>query len=110
MLNGEPLEGGTIQFTSLGEKKSNGGAMINGGQYSISQEKGLLPGSYHLEIYAPDNAAKPIFYRSSPDSPGVRTQPERVPAEYNVNSKKTIEVKADGDNRFDFDIQGKATK
>jgi hypothetical protein len=109
-LNGEPLDGGSIQFTSLGEKKMNGGAMINGGQYNIPQEKGLLPGTYHLEIYAPDNAAKPILYRSSPDSPGVMTQPERVPPEYNISSKKTIEVKPGGDNRFDFDIQGKGTK
>lgn len=109
-LNGEPLDGGSIQFTSLGEKKMGGGAMVNGGAYSIAADKGLLPGTYHLEIYAPDNAAKPIFYRPSPDSPGVRTQPERVPPEYNVNSKKTIEVKPDGDNHFDFDIQGKGTK
>jgi hypothetical protein len=109
-LNGEPLDGGSIQFTSLGEKKMNGGAMVNGGSYSISQDKGLLPGNYHVEINAPDNAAKPIVYRSSPDSPGVVTQPDRVPAEYNVNSKKSVEVKPDGDNHFDFDIQGKGTK
>lgn len=109
-LNGEPLDGGSIQFTSLGEKKMNGGAMVNGGAYSIAQEKGLLPGSYHVEINAPDNAAKPIVYRNSPDSPGVVTQPDRVPPEYNVNSKKTIEVAPSGDNRFDFDIQGKPSK
>jgi hypothetical protein len=110
ILNGEPLDGGSIQFTSLGEKKMNGGAMVNAGSYSIPQNKGLLPGTYHVEINAPDNTAKPIVYRSSPDSPGVVTQPDRVPAEYNVNSKKTIEVKPDGDNHFDFEIQGKATK
>ena len=109
-VNGEPLDGGSIQFTSLGEKKMNGGAMVNGGAYSIAQEKGLLPGTYHVEINAPDNAAKPIVYRSSPDSPGVVTQPDRVPPEYNVNSKKTIEVAPAGDNRFDFDIQGKPSK
>jgi hypothetical protein len=109
-LNGEPLDGGSIQFTSLGQKKMNGGAMVNGGSYSIAQDKGLLPGTYHVEINAPDNAAKPIVYRSSPDSLGVVTQPERVPAEYNVNSKKTIEVKPDGDNHFDFDIQGNGKK
>jgi hypothetical protein len=109
-LNGEPLDGGSIQFTSLGEKKMNGGAMVNGGAYKIAQEKGLLPGKYHVEINAPDNAAKPIVYRSSPDSPGVVTQPDKVPPEYNINSKKTIEVTADGANNFDFDIQGKPSK
>jgi hypothetical protein len=109
-LNGEPLDGGSIQFTSLGEKKMNGGAMVNGGAFIIAQDKGLLPGTYHVEINAPDNAAKPIVYRSSPDSPGITTQPERIPAEYNVKSQKTIEVTPNGDNHFDFEIQSKATK
>jgi hypothetical protein len=109
-LNGEPLDGGSIQFTSLGERKLNGGAVVSGGQYNIPQPKGLLPGKYHVEINAPDATAKPIFYRSSPGGPGITTQPDRVPAEYNVNSKQTVEVAASGENRFDFDIKGQPTK
>ena len=52
LLNGEPLSGGSIHFTSLGEKKLTSGAMIENGEYHIPQEKGLLPGDYHLEISA----------------------------------------------------------
>jgi hypothetical protein len=110
-LDGVPLDGGTIQFKSLDAKKMTAsGAMVRDGEYTIPQEKGLVPGTYHLEIYAPDSAAKPVIYRSAPGAPGVLTQPERIPAEYNVESRKTIEVTADGVNRFDFAIINKSVK
>ena len=104
-LDGTPLDGGSIRFTSLSaEKKLASGAMVQNGEYNIPQEKGLTPGTYHVEISAPDNAAPPIMVRATPGGPGIPTQPERIPPEYNVDSKQTIEVTADGDNHFDFDI------
>jgi len=36
--------------------------------------------------------------------------PERVPAEYNVNSTKTIDVDAAKDNAFNFDIASRPAK
>ena len=53
-LNGSPLDGGSIAFTSLGgEKMLASGAVVQNGQYIIPQEKGLRPGTYHVEINAP---------------------------------------------------------
>jgi hypothetical protein len=109
-LDGVPLSGGSIRFTSLGEKLAATGAMVENGQYNISAEKGLPPGTYHLEITAPDNDAPPIVYRNAPGEPGIPTQPERIPPEYNVNSQHTIEVTADGDNHFEFDIVSRPAK
>lgn len=97
-LNGKLLNGGSILFTSLGEKKLACGAMVENGEYRISQAKGLLPGTYRVELSAPDTAAPPVMIGGSP------TAPERIPPEYNADGKKTIEVTAGGDNHFDFEI------
>jgi hypothetical protein len=35
---------------------------------------------------------------------------ERIPAEYNTESKHSVEVTADGDNEFNFDIMSGAAK
>ena len=86
------------------------GAMIQGGAYRIPQEKGLLPGAYHLEITAPDANARPVMVRATPGGPGISVAPERIPPEYNLKSDKTVDVTADGPNHFDFDITSKAAK
>ena len=110
-LDGAPLSGGSIRFTSLDtEKIVASGAMVENGKFQIPQEKGLTPGKYHLEINAPDNDAPPIIVRATPGGPGIPTQPERIPPEYNDNSDKKIEVTADGDNHFVFDIVSRPTK
>jgi hypothetical protein len=78
--------------------------MVENGKFDIPQEKGLPPGRYHLEIYAPDNKAPPVMMRNVPGGPGIPTAPERIPAEYNTNSQKSIEVTPEGDNHFVFEI------
>jgi hypothetical protein len=108
-LDGAPLDGGSIRFTSLGEKIIASGALIQQGEYHIKQEKGLTVGTYHVEITAPDVNAQPVMVpvgggRSMP------VQPERIPPEYNVKSKQTIEVSLDGDNHFVFDIVTRPSK
>jgi hypothetical protein len=109
-LNGEPIDGGAMRFTSVSGKKMSSGAMINGGYYKVPAEKGLLPGIYRVEISAPDNAAPPVMVRSSPGGPGSPAAPERIPDEYNSDSKHTIEVAAGADNHFDFEIASKRAK
>ena len=107
-LDGTPLDSGSIRFTSVAsEKLLVAGAMIQDGAYQIPREKGLLPGTYHLEIYSPDQNAKPIMARAQPGGPGISVAPERIPVEYNVDSQQTIEVTADGENRFVFEINSK---
>ncbi len=104
-LDGAPLDGGSIRFSSVGDGKlMAAGAMIQNGAYHIPQQKGLLPGSYHLEINAPDAHAPPVMVRTAPGGPGIAVAPERIPAEYNVNCDKTVDVTADGTNQFDFNI------
>lgn len=109
-LDGAPLDGGSIRFTSLGKKLIASGAMIQQGEYHVPQEKGLTVGTYHVEITAPDINAKPIMVPVARGGRSMPVQPERIPPEYNVNSKQTIEVSLDGDNHFVFDIVTRPTK
>jgi hypothetical protein len=110
-LDGAPLDRGSIRFTSTGEQKQMAaGAMIRDGAYLIPQEKGLLPGVYHLEIHAPDADAPPIRVSATPGGPSIPVAPDRIPAEYNIESDKTVQVTADGANVFDFAIVSKPTK
>ncbi len=110
-LNGTSLDSGTIRFSSTGgEKIFATGAMIQNGEYRIPQEKGLPPGTYHLEINSPDTKAPLVLSPAAPGEPTIRTAPERIPPEYNVNSKKTVEVAADSKNSFDFDVVSRTAK
>lgn len=109
-LNGAPLDSGSIRFnSSAGQKLVATGAIIKDGAYQVPQAKGLPPGKYRVEINSPDLKAPPIMLRSGPGAAGIPTAPERIPAEYNVNSQQSIEVTVGGDNRFDFVIVAKAS-
>lgn len=111
-LDGSPLEQGAVRFSSIGGVKAFAtGAMIKDGEYHIPQAKGLPPGTYHVEISSPDLKAQPVVARAAPGEPaGPPTAPERIPAEYNANSKKTVELAAGKENRFDFDIVSRRAK
>lgn len=105
-LDGAPLDTGSIRLTSIGTGKLfASGALIQNGKFHVPQAKGLPPGTYRVEISAPDTTAPPVVYKGSPGEPMLPpTAPERIPTEYNSNSKHTIEVTTDGDNDFELDI------
>lgn len=111
-LNGVPLDGGSIQLVSHGSQNlHSAGASIRNGEFNIPQEKGLPPGTYLVMISAPDESAPLVASRVAPGERGAPpSAPERIPAEYNINSSKTIEVAADSDNRFEFQIVGHPEK
>ena len=106
ILNGTALDMGSIRFSSEGGQKLFAtGAMVKDGEFHIPQQKGLPPGKYHVEINSPDTKAPLVTYRGAPGEPvGPPTAPERIPADYNSNSKQSVEIGADKDNQFVFDI------
>lgn len=109
-LDGAPLDSGSIHLTSKGgERLAATGASIVNGEFQIPQEKGLPPGTYFVEISAPDTAAPLVSYQAGPGQPRLPpTAPERVPAAYNAN--RTIEVTVDADNHFKFEIDRRRAK
>jgi hypothetical protein len=108
-LDGAPLDEGSIRLTSVGaERLFASGAVITNGEFRVPEEKGLPPGTYQVEISAPDTSAPLVAHRVAPGEPVLPpTAPERIPAEYNSAGKHTVEVSADGDNHFEFDIRSR---
>jgi hypothetical protein len=107
-LDGVPLDMGSIRLTSTGtEKLFASGATIENGEFIVPQEKGLPPGTYVVEISAPDSKAPPVRPKVGPGEPALPPMaPERIPAEYN-SGNNTIEVSTDGENHFEFDIKSR---
>jgi hypothetical protein len=105
-LDGAPLDQGSIRLTSTGSGKLfASGAMIRDGKFHVPQDKGLPAGTFRVEISSPDTTAPPVVYKVAPGEPALPpTAPERIPPDYNSNSKQTIELTTDGDNHFKFDI------
>ncbi|WP_425615967.1 hypothetical protein NA78x_005904 [Anatilimnocola sp. NA78] len=103
-LQGQAIDGGTIQFFAEGETTPTVGALVSGGSYSVPAEQGLLPGKYLVKITAPEaqGTMTPEEYAAGKVLPPAK---ERIPARYNTQSEQTVEVKTDGRNRFDFKIE-----
>ena len=57
-----------------------------------------MPGKYRVRIYWPEKAG-------IEQGPNVPLPKERIPANYNVESGLTAEVRQGSDNTFDFALQ-----
>jgi hypothetical protein len=104
-LDGQPLDDGTIQFAPTDPAGVSSGAVITNGTYSISAEQGLPPGTYIVRISAAEGG--PVDVEPGGDATETFAK-ERIPAEYNTDSKHTVEVKAGAENTFDFGIESGA--
>ena len=104
-LEGQPLDQGSIEFTSLpGQTEARSGAMVRNGSFSIPAHQGLPAGKYRVRVYssAGDAAA------AMPEAPGDSTEvevTERIPAAWNTESEQEITVESGAKNEFRFDIQ-----
>ncbi|HUY91607.1 MAG TPA: hypothetical protein VMV10_22895 [Pirellulales bacterium] len=104
-LKGAPLDNGSIQFMpSDARGQFGGGAVITNGEYSIPQSKGMPIGKYKVVISAGDASQVPPLAEG--EMPGESGPPleERIPPEFNVNSEQFVDVTADKENVFNFDI------
>jgi hypothetical protein len=103
LFGGKPMTGGTITFVPLGSGPAAHGT-IRDGSYTIARGNGPGPGSYRVEI----SQIQPTG-RRVPDSeyPGKTIDETRnaVPGRYNLNSTLRAEVKAAGDQTFDFALE-----
>ena len=103
-LGGELLDQGTIEFAPQGAAGVGSGAVIRNGVYEIPTRNGLPPGTYLVRIYSSDKEATEPQEPSPPGPTNAPPAKQRIPAAYNTQSDRTVEVTADGPNRFDFDI------
>ena len=105
-LKGAALDSGTIEFVPLdGDRATQGGAVIANGSYSIPRESGLMPGKYRVIITAGDGRTPASNPDEGPGPTGRNiVSVDRIPAEYNVDSKQEVEVTKAGPNVFNYDI------
>jgi hypothetical protein len=97
-----PLKNGTITFYPV-STGTQAGTAISNGKYEIAREKGLHPGTYRVSISSPDGET-PVDANAVPGPSGNFASKERIPAEFNKESKHEIEVTSAGPNQFDFTI------
>jgi hypothetical protein len=106
-LEGQPLDRGSIQFVALEEQSDTqrAGATIKDGAFTIPRKDGLKPGKYMVRITSGDG--KTIDNPEEAAGPGGSSNivsVDRIPEDWNVNSKQQVEVKANETNHFDFPI------
>ena len=111
-LKGSPIEEGVIFFEPMEKQPTREGATILNSKYVIPQKKGLGIGKYRVTLYAGDGSPNPGQGMAGID-PKYDPKPgkgfrgkgiERVPPEYNMQSKLVFEVTASGENQFNFDV------
>lgn len=102
-FQGKPLDRGNIMFISPTGSLSQTGAAITAGRYQISKQQGLLPGRYKVAISSADGDV-PADPNTPPGPSGNFTSVDRIPAEYNTESKLEAEVKDISENVLDFTI------
>ncbi len=101
-FKGHPLDQGTIQFIPSEGQDTTSGSTIEQGKYTVEKIKGLKPGKYKVLITSgdPTQTAPPEELPGAP----FPVAKERIPKEYNTDSKQVVEVKQGGPNQFDFTI------
>ncbi len=105
-LDGQPLADGSILFApqsaaTAGETPTSGGAQIKEGNFSIDQEKGLVPGTYGVSIYAAGKRGGDQGKAAQPGAGGNKgtdVAKELIPKRYNSNTELKVEIKKGGGN------------
>ncbi|MCI0361576.1 MAG: hypothetical protein L0211_24085 [Planctomycetaceae bacterium] len=107
LLDGQPVEEGSIQFIPVeGTKGAGAGGIIKSGNYHIPRDNGVAVGRNRVELRSFRTSGGKV--QDPTGAPGVFTD-ERVqafPPEYNDNSTVVKEVQS-GRNVFDFDVPTK---
>ena len=110
-LKGQPLKGGSIMFEPLDRQDTKSGSRIIKGEYNLPRQNGLKPGKYLVRLTAGDG--KIPANNEEAAAPGGSTNivsMDLIPEDWNIRSKQQVEVKANGVNKFDFDIPNANTR
>ncbi len=104
-LKGQPLDRGTIEFSPAGpDTKSMSGATITDGKFAIPAQQGLTPGTYRVRISSSEGGATASATEMPGDSKAAPVAKDRIPPEFNTETKQEIKVTAGGPNTFEFSI------
>ena len=102
-LDGEMLPDGSISLRPMmGTSGPTAGGKITNGSFSIPSDKGVMPGSYRVEITASRETGKEVM-----DTRLNTMMPEiiqYVPTKYNRESELTADITEAGPNQFEFQL------
>jgi hypothetical protein len=98
----QPLRKGLIEFVAAGPGASGAGTVIRDGQYTVRPEAGLSPGNYRVKIVP--NVPSRIDWEDSAARQQSAAQKVQIPEKYNVKTVLTAEVKSDGKQTIDFEL------
>ncbi len=112
-LKGAPLADGVIQFEPLEKQNTSANVVLVGGNFSVSSANGLQPGMYLVRVSAGEGESRPPdpnvpLGPSGNNLPGsTKSEPKKpsIPPDWGAKSKQQVEVKAEGPNKFEFDIK-----
>ncbi len=103
-LEGQPLKEGVIAFVPLEGQDTQSGAPVENGSYSVPRAGGLKPGKYLVQLTAGDGKTPHDEEAAAPGGSANIVSFDRIPDDWNVRSTQKVEVKKDGDNKFDFHV------
>lgn len=103
-LDGKPLETGSILFTPEGPGSTAGGEIENG-QYNLSRELGLSPGSYRVQIQSWRPTGRTI--RDAASGETFEDLVSIIPPRYNERSELKVTIEQGTENTFDYALESK---
>jgi hypothetical protein len=105
-IGGQPLASGRILFLPVAPNEGpTVSAPIVAGQYTLSRQDGPIVGQNRVEVEAIVDLGFAIDDEAAYAQRGGRPLPPNpVPADFNRNSKLTVEVKQGEDNTFNVTI------
>jgi hypothetical protein len=98
-IDGQPLQDGAISFIHNDGTGPAASTKIEKGDYLIVRANGPVPGPYRVVIYSPQPTGKKIAEED--------LYAETIPGRYNAKSQLKVDIKAGGDNNFDFELTGR---
>jgi hypothetical protein len=104
-FDGNPLSAGKIQFQPIGtEPAPMAVGDIEDGKFSIDRSGGPSPGKYRV-IISSRTAPK---IREGQEPGGIpKGEPEKIPKQYNTQSKLEVDIAPQGPSTFDFPLSKK---
>ena len=117
-LDGQKLSAGVVKFIPTATGKNVGPAVlatVKEGAFQLSRSEGPVVGKHRIEIestghYGFDIDDEAAYAKSFQEKKGQALPPNPIPEIYNSKSTLTAEVKADGENKFEFPLQSIAKK
>jgi hypothetical protein len=104
-LGGKPVASGNIEFEPIGDQKerTQSGALITNGRYSIPASSGLVAGEYKVRISVMEEVAGSRVDNPDPMQSTVEYR-DLAPPEFGNQTAQKVTVETGKKNKFDFNM------